>query len=89
MRPRSTTKRIKIPMNNMNGGRLVIDRSITIRRIAHSIIDIPKTVTKCANILAGAGMKKGRPAKGSPKAKAWGLKMREMRKRNKLIFIYW
>ena len=58
MRPRSTTKRIKIPMNDMDGGRLLIDRPITIRGSAHSINDIPKTVTKSADILAGAGLKR-------------------------------
>ena len=80
-KPRSTTKRIKIPMNDMDGGRLLIDRPITIRGIAHSINDAPKAVVKTYNELKGAGIKKGRPAKGSPEAKAWGEKMRAMRKK--------
>jgi hypothetical protein len=82
MKARSTVKRVKIPiMDGMDGGRLLIDRPITIRGIAHSINDIPKTVTKSENILAGAGLRKGRFAKGSPQAKAWGEKMRSLRKK--------
>jgi len=81
MKPRSTTKRIKIPMDDMSGGTLLIDRKVSLRGLAHSINDIPKTVTKTANQLAGAGLKKSRMVKGSDAAKAWGLKMRAMRKK--------
>ena len=83
MKARSTVKRVKVPiMDGMDGGRLVIDRPITIRGIAHSINDIPKTVTKTANILAGAGLKrKGKFAKGSQEAKDHMAKIRGMKKK--------
>ena len=80
--PRSTVKRVKVPiMDGFDGGRLLIDKPITIRSIAHSINDAPKAVVKTYNELKGAGVKKTKMVKGSDAAKAWGLKMREMRKK--------
>jgi hypothetical protein len=85
MKPRSTVKRIKqisIPMDDMDGGKLLIDRKVSIRGIAHSINDIPKTVTKSVNILAGAGVKRqGRFPKGSQAAKDHMMKIRGMKKK--------
>ena len=84
MKPRSTVKRVKqisIPMNDMDGGRLLIDKPITIRGLAHSINDAPKAVVKTYNELKGAGVKKGRPAKGSPEAREAMSRIRAMRKK--------
>ena len=84
MKPRSTVKRVKkisIPMDDMSGGRLVIDRPITIRGLAHSLNDAPKAVVKTYNELKGAGVKKGRSAKGSPEAREAMSRIRAMRKK--------
>ena len=81
MKPRSTVKRVKIPiMDGMDGGRLVIDRPVTIRSIAHSINSAGPAISNTVKELKGAGMQKSRMVKGSDAAKAWGLKMREIRK---------
>jgi hypothetical protein len=86
MNPRSTVKRIKaiaIPeMDGMDGGRLVIDRPITIRGLAHSLNDAPKAVVKTYNELKGAGVKRqGRFPKGSQAAKDHMMKIRGMKKK--------
>ena len=84
MKPRSTVKRVKqisIPMNDMDGGRLLIDRPVTIRSIAHSINSAGPAISNTVKELKGAGIRKSRMVKGSDAAKAWGLKMREMRKK--------
>lgn len=85
MKPRSTVKRIKIPMNDMDGGKLLIDRKFSVRDIAHGVNNIvddaPKAVVKTYNELKGAGVKKTKMAKGSPEMKEHMARIRAMKKK--------
>ena len=88
MRPRSTIKRVKIPVDDMSGGRLLIDRPITIRGIAHAVNSDPSAIINTISQLKDAGMKKSRPVKGSQEARDHMARIRAMRKINKIKLIY-
>jgi len=85
LNPRSTVKRIKqisIPMDDMSGNGLLIDKKFSIRDVAHAVNSVPSAIRKTTDQLAGAGLKrKGKFTKGSQEAKDHMAKIRGMKKK--------